>query len=224
MLSVERAPPPMRQTGGLRASSAENVRARGDCMNAPTSGKPPTTHGDRASPHLSDTFPIGYAELRQLAQHLLQRRHGAPLRTTSLVHETWLRLARRAGMEHPEREHLLAIAARAMRCVLVDHARRRAALKRGMGKPDATLDALDSPDAVLELTSDVDCLALHEALERLARFDERKARAVELRFFGGLELEEIAEVLSISTATVKRDWLLARAWLYRELHDGRQER
>ena len=214
MLDVERAHSRTRQPGSLRVASG--VRAPAASMNAPTSGRPPTTHdGSVVGAPLSQSIPLGYADLRELARHLLQRRRGGPLHTTSLVHETWLRLTRRAGVAHPEREHMLAIAARAMRCVLVDHARARAALKRGAGRSDGSAEAL----GVADPTPDVDCVALHEALERLAAFDERKARVVELRFFGGLEIEEIADLLSISPATVKRDWVLARAWLWRELHD-----
>jgi RNA polymerase sigma factor (TIGR02999 family) len=179
-----------------------------------TSKRPSTSHSDerRAQP-LADAFPRAYDDLRSLAEHLLRRRRGAPLHTTSLVHETWLRLARGGSSPVRDDEHLLALAARAMRCVLVDHARRRAALKRG--GPHALADAGEL--AGRDPLPGLDCVALHEALERLAALDERKARVVELRFFGGLEIEEIASVLAVSPATVKRDWPLAKAWLYREL-------
>ncbi len=129
------------------------------------------------------------------------------------MHEAWLRLARRGPSPLRDGEHLLAVAARAMRCVLVDEARRGAALKRDRGRARDPVGEVASLDPL----PGVDCLALHQALERLASIDERKARVVELRFFGGLDIEEVAEVLAISPATVKRDWPLAKAWLYREL-------
>jgi RNA polymerase sigma factor (TIGR02999 family) len=188
-----------------------------------TSDRTPSTHPDergRAAP-LDEAFLRSYDELRALADQLLRRRLGHRMQTTSLVHETWLRLARRGGPAAPLRgdEHLMALAARAMRTVLVDHARRRTARKReGLRAPEPP-DGLACPDPLPGL----DCVALHEALERLAEIDERKARVVELRFFGGLEVEEVAEVLAISPATVKRDWPLAKAWLWREL-GGRERR
>ncbi len=182
--------------------------------NLQTSDRPPTTHADeRGALPLGEAFPRAYDDLRALAEHLLHRRAGAPLHTTSLVHEAWLKLARRGAAPVRDDEHLLAVAARAMRCVLADQARRRAALKRDRGR---ALDPV-SELAGLDPLPGIDCLALHEALERLAALDERKARVVELRFFGGLDIEEVADVLGISTATVKRDWPLAKAWLYREL-------
>lgn len=171
----------------------------------------PTTSGRVP---LDAAFLRSYDDLRVLAEHILRRRRGLAVQTTSLVHETWLRLAGRGGTASPrDDEHLLALAARAMRSVLVDHARRRSARKR---------EGQRAPESVSELVSldplpGIDCLALHEALERLAGIDERKARVVELRFFGGLEIEEVAMVLAVSSATVKRDWLIAKAWLYREL-------
>jgi RNA polymerase sigma-70 factor (ECF subfamily) len=185
-----------------------------------TTRRSPTSHeGDRRARPLDDSFPRVYDDLRAIAEHLVRRRAGAPLHRTSLVHETWLRLVRGSPSPLRDDEHLLAVAARAMRCVLVDQARRRAALKRDRGPGMDSPGEVPDPDPLLGL----DCLALHEALERLAKLDERKARVVELRFFGGLEVEEIAEVLAVSPATVKRDWPLAKAWLYREL-GGRESR
>src|SRR5262249_42837332 len=134
----------------------------------------------------------------------------------SLVHEAWLRLAPHGGMSVRGRGHFLAIAARAMRHVLVDNARRVHAQKRGGDRERVAL--LDEPAATHE--RDPDLLAVDEALTRLAQLDPRKARVVELRFFGGLELEETAEVLGVSVATVKRDWVLAKAWLHREIFEG----
>ena len=186
-----------------------------------TSERRPSTHaGEREARSLGEAFPRAYGDLRALAGHLLRRRRGLPLHTTSLVHETWLRLARRAAAPLRDDEHLLAVAARAMRCVLVDHARRRAARKRDGGRASEPPDELAGADPL----PGIDCLALHEALERLATIDERKARVVELRFFGGLEVEEVADVLAVSPATVKRDWPLAKAWLYRELGGRERER
>ena len=196
---------------------AAQASSRAPSARAVKSDRTPTTHADRRAQPLGEAFPRAYDDLHALADHLLRRRAGAPLHTTSLVHETWLKLARRCAAPVRDGEHLLAVAARAMRCVLVDHARRRQALKRDRARALEPLAELASLDPL----PGVDCLALHEALERLAAIDERKARVVELRFFGGLEIEEVAEVLAISPATVKRDWPLAKAWLYRELGEAR---
>ena len=154
-----------------------------------------------------------YEELHALAS-LLARRRGPALspRTTSLVQETYLRLAGSTAKIH-DREHFLAVASRAMRFVLVDQMRRRGALKRtgrGQQVPLSELQWIASD-------RDDEVLAVDEALDRLGELDERKARIVELRFFGGLSVPETAATLGISTATVKRDWALARAWLAREV-------
>lgn len=155
-----------------------------------------------------------YDELRRRAR--FQRHlHGRAqtLNTTALVHEAFLRLG---GPEQPEwqdRVHFLRVAARVMRNVLVDHARRRTAAKRGGGVPDVPYE---DGEWLPELKDD-EVLAVHEALERLEALDERQARVVELRYFVGLEVTETAEVLGISAATVKRDWTLARAWLQRDI-------
>jgi RNA polymerase sigma factor (TIGR02999 family) len=122
-----------------------------------------------------------------------------------------VRLAQR-GLHFRDRGHFLCLAARAMRLVLIDRARRMGAVKRGGGQAPVALD-----DAVAAAADGPDLLALDEALAKLATFDERKSRVVELRFFGGLSIEETAEVLAISPATVKREWTLARAWLFREI-------
>ena len=141
-------------------------------------------------------------------------RLGDPLRTTSLVHDTYLKLAASEGTPCRDREHFLAIAAKAMRWVLVDHARRFGANKRSANGERVELDAGVAKSDILP----ANLLAIDEALTRLAALDERRARIVELRFFGGLTVEETATILGISTPTVKRDWRLARAWLYREIH------
>ncbi len=200
------------RSGAARASDPRPTPRR----DLKTSARPPTTHDDRDALPLAEAFPRSYDDLRALAEHLLRRRQGVPLHATSLVHEAWLRIARRGASPLRNGEHLLALAARAMRCVLVDDARRRAALKRDRGLAPGRGE-LPGPDPL----PGIDCLALHEALEQLAAIDARKARVVELRFFGGLDIEEVASVLSISPATVKRDWPLAKAWLYRAL--GGQE-
>ena len=167
-----------------------------------------------AERELVEFLPLAYEELRGLAANLLRdRRRGNVQCTTSLVHEAWLRLAPHGGLTVRGRAHFLAIAARAMRHVLVDDARRRAALKRG-----GELARVPLVDLLSARTPDPDVLAVDEALTRLSKLDPRKGRVVELRFFGGLDVGETAEVLSVSVATVKRDWALAKAWLHREIN------
>jgi RNA polymerase sigma factor (TIGR02999 family) len=183
----------------------------------PHGGQPPAGDDFADEQELSQFLPLAYEELRTLAANLLRRRPRAEaMRATSLVHEAWLRLAPHGEMSVRGRGHFLAIAARAMRHVLVDNARRAHAQKRGGDRERVGL--LDEPAGAPE--RDPDLLAVDEALTRLAQLDPRKARVVELRFFGGLELQETAEVLAVSVATVKRDWVLAKAWLHREIHEG----
>jgi RNA polymerase sigma factor (TIGR02999 family) len=184
---------------------------------APDGDAPPPGDDVADEQELDQFLPLAYEELRALAANLLRgRRRVDAMRATSLVHEAWLRLAPHGGMSVRGRGHFLAIAARAMRHVLVDNARREHALKRGGDRERVGL--LDDLAGALE--PDPDLLAVDEALTRLSRLDPRKGRVVELRFFGGLELEETAEVLGVSVATVKRDWVLAKAWLHREIHEG----
>jgi len=160
-------------------------------------------------------FPIVYDELRRLAGAALRReRPSHTLQPTALVHEAFLRLVDVKSSRLQDRGHFIAIAARAMRRVLVDHARSRAAVKRG--KAEARL-SIDDVDVAAVDATDMDLVALDQALERLAAIDERQARIVELRFFGGLTVEETAVVIGASDRTVKRDWQMARAWLRREL-------
>ena len=169
---------------------------------------------DGVGAEASELFPLVYAELRRIAAREMRReRPGRTLQTTALVHEAYLRLLKDASLSFENRAHFLGIAARAMREILIEHARGRAARKRGGGAVRLTLDDLAAPVAA----PSVDVLALDEALERLARFDERHARVVELRYFGGLSVEETAAAMKLSPATVKRAWTLARAWLFREL-------
>lgn len=159
-----------------------------------------------------------YDELRHLARaHLQRERTGHSLAPTALVHEAYLRLVDQRRARWQNRSHFFALAARIMRRVLVDHARARGAAKR-----DAAATVLLTDDAVAAAGVDVnvDVLALDLALEKLARVDERQSRLVELRFFAGLTVEEAAAALDVAPVTVKRDWALARAWLFRELDAG----
>jgi RNA polymerase sigma factor (TIGR02999 family) len=158
-----------------------------------------------------------YTELRRLALGRLRReRPGHSLSPTALVHEAYLKLIDQRRVRWQNRAHFFAIAARHMRRILVEHARARGAAKRGRGAGAMTLTdcdvRIDAPD--------VDILALNDALEKLARIDPRQSQLVELRFFGGLTVDEAAAVLGVAPITVKRDWTLARTWLYRELQGG----
>ena len=158
-------------------------------------------------------MPLVYDELRRVAhQCLLVERPDHTLRSTELVHEAYLRLVDQQLSELENRAHFFAIAARLMREILVDHARSRRAVKRGYGCKVTLDEAVGMPRK-----QDVDVLALDDALNELGRFDPQQARIVELRFFGGLTIDETSGVLKISPATVKRDWNTARAWLYREM-------
>ena len=167
---------------------------------------------------LQQLVPLVEAELRRLARGYMGReRRGHTLQTTALVNEAFLRLIDARRIRWQDRAHFLAISARLMRRVLVDYARRRSYGKRGGGAQRVTLheDLITSADPAF------DVVALDGALEALAKVDARKSRVVELRFFGGLSVEESAEVLHVSPDTVKRDWRLAKLWLLREL-DGEQ--
>ena len=170
--------------------------------------------GDRTA--LDRLVPVVYDQLRRLAHDRLRdERPGHTLNTTALVHEAYIRLVDVREVRFRDRAHFLAMAARVMRRVLVDYARSRNALKRGTGVVPAPLEeALLVPDAVVGVVEELD-----DALERLEVEDERAARAVEHRYFGGLTLEETAEVLAVSVSTVKGDLRFARAWLARELGD-----
>jgi RNA polymerase sigma factor (TIGR02999 family) len=163
---------------------------------------------------LDQLLPRICAELRQLASSYLRReRVDHTLQATALVHEAFLKLVDQRAVTWQSRAHFFGIAAQAMRRILVDHARARAAMKRGDGAQHFPLE-----DAVLMTgPPSIDLLALEEALGRLSQLDAQQSRVVELRFFGGLTIEETAEVLNVSPATVGREWTLARAWLYAEL-------
>ncbi|MEO8520166.1 MAG: sigma-70 family RNA polymerase sigma factor [Acidobacteriota bacterium] len=162
--------------------------------------------------------PLVYAELRRIARIKLgAERGGHTLQPTALVHEAWLRLMQQHGADWQNRGQFFAIATQAMRRILVDHARRRQAAKRGSGEPMASIDELAA--VLVSPVPDDQLVALDAALERLAAFDPRLARVVELRFFGGLSVEETAEVLDLSPTTVKREWATARLWLFRAINE-----
>jgi RNA polymerase sigma factor (TIGR02999 family) len=162
----------------------------------------------------SDLIPLVYEELRRLARGYLRReRAGHTLQTTALVHEAYMRLADASGAEVSDRTHFFALSAALMRRILVDSARSRLAQKRGSGL-GRSLDGIAEP---AEMPSWERILDVHQALNRLSEKDPRSARVVELRFFSGLEIEEIAEVLGVSSRTVKRDWQFAQTWLYSQI-------
>jgi len=167
---------------------------------------------------VQDLAEAVYDELHRLAAHYLEgERRGHTLEATALVHEAYVRLVGRAELSFDNRCHFFGVAARTIRSVLVDHARSRAADKRGGGRAPLELAGLE-PAADGERAA-IDLLALDDALVSLEAVDPRHARVVELRFFGGLTVEDTAAALEISPATVKRDWEMARAWLFRELGD-----
>ena len=162
---------------------------------------------------LAQLTPIVYGELRRLARHYMNReRAGHTLQTTALVNEAYMRLVDYKRMRWQNRAHFLAVSAQAMRRILVEHARRRN-VKRGAGAEHVSLDA----EAVMYIDRSDDFVSLDEALSALAAWAPRKAKVVELRFFGGLSVEETAEVLQVAPITVMREWKTAKAWLYREL-------
>ena len=184
-------------------------------MTTPTELLSRAAGGD---PHAtSELMPLVYDELRRLAASYFRReRPGQTLQATALVHEAYVRLIGEKAHNWQNRTHFLAIAALSMRQILVQRARARRAAKRGGDPARITLDdqLMAAPGRGAD---EIDLVALDAALDRLAALNERQARIVELRYFGGLSVEEAAEALEISPATVKRDWTLARAWLKREL-------
>ena len=169
-------------------------------------------NGNKAA--LDKLMPLVYDELRRLARYYIRReRAGQTLQTTALVNEAYLRLVDQRNVRWQNRAHFFAIAAQLMRRILVDKARKRYNAKRGGNLRKVSLDGV----AVLSGERDADLIALDEALIDLEAMDSRKSKIVELRFFGGLNIEEAAEALSISPATVQREWSVAKAWLYREI-------
>jgi len=188
----------------MQSSSAEVTRLIGQYRR-----------GDRTA--LERLVPLVYGELRRIAARALRaERHGHSLQPTALVHEAYLRFAVQKDVQWQNRAHFLGCAAQLMRHILVDSARARLAAKRGGGVVKVTLDG------EIEVADECgfDLVALDDALSSLAKLDERQARVVELRYFGGLSIEETAEVLGVSPATVSNDWALARTWLRRELRRG----
>jgi len=166
---------------------------------------------------LEQLAPLVYAELRRLARRYLKReRAGHTLQTTALVHEAFLRLLGNPQEGWQNRAHFYGIAAQMMRRILVDHARAHSRAKRGGGATRIALAELDLP--VAEPAFDPDLIALDAALEKLAEIDPRRSRVVELRFFGGLSVEEASLVLKVAPDTIVRDWRVARAWLFRYLN------
>jgi RNA polymerase sigma factor (TIGR02999 family) len=168
--------------------------------------------GDREA--LDKLIPIVYAELRlRAARYLRRERPGHTLQTTALIHEAYLRLVEQREVRWQNRAHFFAISAQLMRRILVDHARGRDAAKRGGADLRVTLD----DDLAAAAARDINILSLDEALTRLEKIDGRQSQVVELRYFSGLSIEETAEVLDVSPATVKLDWSMAKAWLRREM-------
>lgn len=162
----------------------------------------------------SELFQKIYPDLHRIAaRHLQNERPGHTLQPTALVNEVYLRLIGKGDVDWQNRSHFFAVAARVMRRILVDHARGRNAAKRGGGVSPAALEEVP----LLSNEQSALVLAVHECLERLGKLDQRQAQVVEMRFFGGLTEDEIAVVLGISARTVKRDWIMARAWLNAEL-------
>jgi RNA polymerase sigma factor (TIGR02999 family) len=170
--------------------------------------------GDRSA--LDRLLPLVYNELRERAhQQLARRRPGDTLSTTALVNEAYLKLVGSANQSYVDRVHFFAVASRAMRQILVDYARRTTAAKRDGGRA-VSLD----PEAIADPERAEELLALDEALGQLEKLDERLAKTIELRFFGGLSVEEAAEALGVSPRTIKRDWRKARAFLFQAMQDG----
>jgi RNA polymerase sigma-70 factor, ECF subfamily len=164
---------------------------------------------------LADLMPIVYADLRRVAAGYMRREApGHALQPTALVHETYVRLVDQKQVKWRNRAHFFGVAAGMMRRILVDSARRRRAEKRGGGWERVTLAG---DEAAADSHKEIDVLALHETLERLAKFDPQQERIVELRYFGGLTIEETAEVVEVSAATIVREWTIAKAWLRADL-------
>lgn len=166
--------------------------------------------GDRSA--LDEMLPLVYNELKRLAAHYLrQERPDHTLQTTALVHEAYLRLVNQQNVDWKNRAQFLGVAAEMMRRILVNHARDRAADKRGGGAERVSLSfAIESGRQI-----DIDLISLDDALTELSKMDPRKSQVIEMKFFGGMTTEETAEILKVSTATIERDWTVARAWLYR---------
>lgn len=173
------------------------------------------TQGDRSA--AEKLFSLVYDEFRKMARHFMkQEGPDVTLEPTALVHEAFLRLVNQDRVEWQGKTHFFAVGAQIMRRLLVDHARSRKRLKRGGGRTRLALNE----DIALADEREADVLALEEALEKLSELDERQARIVEMRYYGGLTVAQVAEVLGVSKRTVEGDWTVARAWLKRELSEG----
>ncbi|MBA3514997.1 MAG: sigma-70 family RNA polymerase sigma factor [Pyrinomonadaceae bacterium] len=173
------------------------------------------SNGDQAA--LDKVMPVVYQELRRLAHHYMRKeRVGHTLQTTALVNEAYMRLAQYKKMRWQSRTHFFAVSAQVMRRVLVEHARSRNFAKRGGGAQKISLDET----AVVSAGRSAEVIAVDDALTDLESWDPRKGKIVELRFFGGLSIEETAEVLKVSPTTVQREWRSAKAWLYRAISEG----
>jgi RNA polymerase sigma factor (TIGR02999 family) len=172
-------------------------------------------NGDKQA--LDRLMPLVYGELRRIASRYMRReRESHTLQTTALVNEAYLRMVGKNNVDWQNRAHFFAVAAQVMRHLLIDHARARERVRRGADPQQISLDN----EALVSEQKGEALLALDEALTKLAKIDERKVKIVELRYFGGLSAEETAEALGVSEITVKREWLKAKAWLYRELTQG----
>ena len=175
------------------------------------------SQGDKAA--LDRLTPLVYDEIRRIAHRYMQReREGQTLQTTALVNEAYLRLAGSADIAWQNRSHFYAVTAQVMRRILIDHARRRQYIKHGGDAQRVSFDAAISEAGLMSQPRAAELLALDEALDELAKLDPRKSRVVELRYFGGLSLEETAKTLDISLMTVRRDWRAAKAWLYQAVN------
>jgi RNA polymerase sigma-70 factor, ECF subfamily len=202
-------------TGGRSWCRTLLRRAIGGCRICDHLLPAMTTAPPSESAPFDALFARVYEELRRIASRQLAKRGGGTVTTTALVHEAYLRLAQGREAEWHDRAHFFALAARAMRFVLVDHARARVAVKRGGAQPVTLDDAM-----VAHAERPEELLAIHEALERLHVVGPRLAQVVQLRFFAGLSHEEIAELTGMSVPTVKRDWARARAWLHHFMTDA----
>ncbi len=171
---------------------------------------------------VGELFSLVYDQLKNLAHAQRRRRVNETLNTTALVHETFIKLAGRESLGVRDRGHFMAVAAMAMRQILIDRARQRLAAKRGGGQTPVSFDdidsALDGGADFTEMKAEA-LLALNDSIDRLAQRSERQRRVVECRFFAGLSIEETAQAIGTSPATVKRDWAMAQAWLYRDLRE-----
>jgi RNA polymerase sigma-70 factor, ECF subfamily len=176
--------------------------------------------GDGKAPE--QLLPLVYSELRKLAHSYLQNeRSDHTLQATALVHEAYIRLVDWEKVSWQNRAHFFAVAANVMRKILVDHAREKKAQKRDSGQKLSLDEAISLPS---QNPREIDLIALDDALEKLAKFDKTQSKIVELRFFGGLTIEETAHAMNISPATVKREWTVAKTWLFREIKEGTDNR